>query len=475
MLHCTAMRGFIRLTAGSAVLAFSTLTAAPAGAAPGAAVIAEYCSQTDLECTFAPLTFDKTHKLPIAFDFDTGFIPKGSNLQVRLYAELPAFTRVKMDGELETTWPDAMTLATPGGGAGLLQFEYGLALGAEAKIDLTVLGVGIKWQGDVPFVPKVDFKMQGQKEFTSWAFDPNGVETSGITPKVRLFDVNLLGLIGIPKQISKGGIALDVAGELGATYITERIHVDPVKSTDKSIESDTDTVTRAFAGGPFVEYDVWPEGRVDYTGTLHLIPAFFLEVLGKDFTMPIIDFPISLAIGSADFDFDPVRVHVPLPDLEPLPPSLDFGTVAVGEEKRLSVDLSNIGEAKAKAAAFVDASHKDQFTPYPGEVFVPSMLSQKVEIGFSPKQSGPVKTTLTFVTNDPDGRFHTNTLVANGATADPTTPDPTGPGGPPSAGDSGGCGCQTPGRVPASPNSALLLGFGFVFLASRKRARHSTH
>ncbi len=468
----TPMRGLIGLSAGAVALALVSLSTANAAAAPsGAAVIAEYCSQTELECAFAPLTFDKTHKLPIAFDFDTGFIPKGSKLQVRLYAELPAFTRVKMDGELETTWPEAMTLATPGGGAGLLQFEYGLAIGAQAKIDLTVLGVGIKWTGDIPFVPKVDFKLIGQKEFTSWAFEPNGVETSGKSPNARLFDVNLLELAGIPSQISKGGVALDVAGELSATYVTEKMHVEPVKTSEKSIESDTDTVTRAFAGGAFVEYDVWPEGRVDYSGTLHLIPTLFLKVLGKDFSMPIIDVPITLAIGSADFDFDPVRVHVPLPDLEPLPATIDFGTVAVGEEKRLAVSLSNIGEAKAKAAAFVDAKYTDQFKPYPGEVFVPSMLKQDVEIGFTPKAAGPVKTTLTFVTNDPDHRFRTVTLVANGAKADPgTEPDPTNPGDPASAGDSGGCGCRTPGNAPVSPNGlALVFGFSALVVVRRRR------
>lgn len=467
------MLGTTRRAAWAGALAAVTWVSTGTAAPSGATVIAQYCTDTDLECTFAPIAFDKTNKLPIAFDFDTGFIPKNSDLQVRLFAKLPAFTRIKMEGELETTWPEPMTVATPGGGDGLLQFEYGLELGAEAKIDLTVLGVGIKWQGDIPFVPQVDFKMVGQKEFASWAFDPNGVEASGLSPKLRLFDVNLLGMVGIPKQISKGGVALDVAGELTGVYVTERMVVEPVKTGEKHIETATEAVTREFAGGAFVEYDVRPEGRVDYTGTLHLIPSLFLEVLGKDFTMPLVDVPISLAIGSADFDFDPVRVHVPLPDIEPLPQTLDFGSVQVGQEKRLSVDLSNVGEAKAKAAAFVDAAQKDLFTPYPAEAFIASLQSQTVEIGFKPKNAGPVKTTLTFVTNDPDARFRTITLVANGAAADSPPDPPANPGKPTASEESGGCGCKAPGRAPLPTSNAwfAVLAVGAIGARRLRRAR----
>src|SRR5690606_15640658 len=92
----------------------TTVVARPASAAPPAYVIAEYCNEFDVECTFAPIEYDKTVTLPIAFDWDTGWIPQGSDLQVRFYVKLPATTRVKLGGELETTWPTAMTLATPG-------------------------------------------------------------------------------------------------------------------------------------------------------------------------------------------------------------------------------------------------------------------------------------------------------------------------------------------------------------------------
>src|SRR5690606_29407340 len=43
----------------------TTVVARPASAAPPAYVIAEYCNEFDVECTFAPIEYDKTVTLPI--------------------------------------------------------------------------------------------------------------------------------------------------------------------------------------------------------------------------------------------------------------------------------------------------------------------------------------------------------------------------------------------------------------------------
>ncbi len=371
----------------------------------------------------------------------------------------------------ETTWPEPMTLATPGGGRGFLSFEYGLEVGAQAKVDLTIAGIGIKWQGDIPFVPKVDFKMAGETLFDSWAFEPNGVSASGLSPKLRLFEVNVLSLAGIPSQISKGGVALDVKGELEATYQTERMRIEPAKVTDSDIETANGTTTRDFAGGAFVEYDVFPEGRVDYVGTLHLIPSFFLSVLGKDFSIPIVDVPASLKIGSQDFIFDPVRVHVPLPDIEPMPVELDFGAVEVGTSKKLSVDVSNIGEAKARAVAFIDSKMASTFGALPPEVYVDSMQKQAADVVFEPQDIGPFETVLTYVTNDPDTRFQKITLRGTGVRPG-EAPDGGTDGvipSPDDSGDAAGCGCRTPAPQRDAPGGGWVALAGTLWLVRRRR------
>jgi MYXO-CTERM domain-containing protein len=380
---------------------------------------------------------------------------------------------VRLDGDLETTWPEAMTLATPGRRGGFLSFDYGLQVGAQAKIDVNVLGIPIKWTGDIPYVPQVDFHLKSAISFDSWAFAPDTATTSAFTAPVRLFEVNLLGLAGIPDELSKGGVALDVKGEIAAEYETLQIQIAEAALGETAIVSQTGTTTRAFPGGAFVEYDVWPEGKVYYTGTLHLIPAFFIEVLGKDFSIPLYDFPVSVGLGDQDFIFDPVRVHVPLPDLLGVDSVLDFGQVNVGDGKKLEIALSNIGEAKARATGFLDANLADTFKVLTPQVFVESMQSEDVNIRFQPTEAGTFEAKLTFVTNDPDARFQYVTLRGVGVPqGEPTYPGPEGTGGGASgeAGDEGGCGCRVGGSE-RTPNGALLGFAAVAWMVSRRRRR----
>lgn len=468
------MRGLRR--ALTPTIFFAATWSAPALADGGAGdagtpgpwdVLAAYCSDADLECTTAKLAYAKTVSLPIAFDFDTGWVPQGSDLQVRFFLKIPASTTVELDGALETTWPEAMTLATPGGTHGLLKFDYGLELGAKAKLNVSVIGVPVKWEGDIPFVPKVNFHLKAEKNFAPWAFAPNVATATGSSDAVRLFEVNLLDMLGIPKQISKGGVALDVSGDLTAKYQTERIRIEPAKVTETPITSQDGTTQRAFPGGAFVEYDVFPEGRVDYSGTLHLIPTFFIEVLGKDFSLPIVNLPVSFDIGKQDFVFDPVRVHVPLPDFDDPGSALDFGSVAVGESKTLTLTLKNVGEAKARATSFFDASAAKAFSTPLNEVLVESQKSGTLSVKFSPDRAGKLTSVLTLVTNDPDERFFKITLSGQGLGAGPA--DGGTPAAPGEAGDDGGCGCRTAGTT---GDSALAL-FAVVGLCALGRRRGS--
>ena len=424
-------------------------------------VIASYCTDADYECTSAPLVFEKTIELPIAFDWDTGWIPKNSDLQARFFIEVPASTTVQLDGFLENRWPDAMTLSTPGDTGGLLAFDYGVEIGAEAKIDVSVFGVPVSWTGDIPFVPSVDFRMTGATSFRSWAFADEAASASGITKPVRLFEVNLMSLAGIPSQLSKGGVALDLRGELEATYRTERIRIEPASGATTDITAQAGTTQQAFGGGAFVEYDVWPEGVVSYTGTIHLAPTLFAKILTKEFSMPLIDLPVSMKIADQSFVFDPVRVHVPLPDLAPAPEVLDFGKVNIGDTRTLELALENLGEARARAVGTVASAYADRFTLDVNEALIEPNAQGALEVAFSPDSEGAFETELTLLTNDPDARFQKVTLrgtaVTHGA---PTYGNRDVP-----SRENGACACTTPGgssEAPAFGALALALALGML-------------
>src|SRR4051794_21065937 len=104
---------------GATFLAGATAHAYDSLAAP--------CSVNPLYCERGAIAFDKTDALPIQFDFDTGWIPQNSPLQVHVFAAVYANTHVALAGALETSWPKALVLKTPGDGeGGLLGFHYGV-------------------------------------------------------------------------------------------------------------------------------------------------------------------------------------------------------------------------------------------------------------------------------------------------------------------------------------------------------------
>lgn len=438
-------------------------------------VIATYCNDPNLQCTTAPLVYQKTITLPVAFDWDTGWIPSGSPLQLHLFLKIPATTTVDLGGKLKTSWPDPMTLATPGEPkSGLLAFDYGLIMGAQGRIDVSILGVPIQWTGNIPYTPRFNFELQNRTTFDSWAFAPNGVTISAESAQNTLLYVDLLLLAGIPISVTSGGISIDVQGDLSATYTTDRIRIEPASAEDPPILGENDSVSRAFSEGGYVDYDVWPEGTVHYEGTLHVIPSFYLKALGQKVSMPITNLPIPIQPGDQQFVFDPVRVHVPLPDIPPLDQqTIDFGRVPVGSSLSDSIVLKNIGEARARAIGIINSQYADTFTlPRPETVIDPAQ-QQKVEVDFTPQKTGHFETVLSFVTNDPDTRFQRVTLEGDGVQGDSipgfftTTPRTTA-----SANQPGGCGCRLGEPATPEPTPAWAL-LGVALWAVRRRRRTS--
>lgn len=466
--------------------------AAPPTMTPGA-ILAYYCGDADMQCMMAPMEFTYTHDLaPWLPDWDTGWIPDNfKELQVRFVLKIPADTEVRMAGKFRATWPSPITIATPGDRfSGFLKIDYGVIVQALGKIDISVMGYDVDWQGPLPYVPQVDFHLLGQKQFDSWAYEPDSVTASAFTAQIQLFRINILGLAGIPDEVAEGGVELDVRGELQATYRTEKMVVDP---SVVPITTDSGETLHNFVGGSYVEVDVHPEGRIDYDGIIHLIPAFYVEVLGKDFSIPFYDYPLNIT-DLLDIDlaskivFDKVRIHVPLPDIPAFeqPAVVDFGKVAVGSGEKLALAIPNMGEAKARAVGEVDPSMANVFKMLSPATMIDPGLSEEMVIRFTPKKLGKYEATLTVRSNDPD--LPEQTVVLKGEALDPSDPDlPEKDGGDPSdpdgggqgpsldgSGDDGGCGCRTAGSKGSAAHWVGLLGLAALGLARRRNRAVST-
>ena len=112
---------------------------------------------------------------------------------------------LSLRGALDTAWPDAFYLTTPGDiDGGTFSYHYGLDVGAQAAIHIEVAGQDYDWVGDIPYVPQIDFQVEADGVFDAWGFAP-GVTLSSTTETVTLAQVGIGDIVGgsIPREYIK--------------------------------------------------------------------------------------------------------------------------------------------------------------------------------------------------------------------------------------------------------------------------------
>lgn len=440
----------------------STLAALAITRTAAADVIADGCPDDQDWCKTGNISYSRKDSLPIEWSIDTGWTPANSPLQLHLRAGVYATTSVSLTGALETRWPEALILRTPGKpGGGRLGYHYGVELKAEAKIHITVAGQDYDWTGDVPNIPQVDFQVEAAQDFDAWAFDP-GITLASQTMPQRIIQVGVGDLVGGSIPGIDGGIEVDLAMELAATYTTQRIVIETTEGMavdGGDITSQDGKTSMKYLNGPSVELDVHPEGTVDYDGVIHFIPAFYVELLGKQWSIPIADIPMAFPITQRDWVFDKERVHVPLPDVVPSVEEIDFGDVQVGQEAMVDFNVWNAGEARAKVS-FV-SSNPDLFPAWDTAADVESGITFDSAVRFMPTQNGPIEGTLYIASNDPSDAVQIIKLKGMGFGGPEVTP--------PTIEQDSGCACRIPTHTSAESNDGAMLLIGVALSLSMFR------
>ena len=440
-------------------------------------VLAEPCEDGPLVCARAPISFAALEALPVEFNFDTGWVPSGSPLQVRLAALLAAHTRMALNGALVTEWPHeqepgALRLTAPGDPmGGLLGYHYGLVTSAEAKLGLSVGPVNVNWQGPIPYLPQIDFQAKAELIFDAWGWEPGVVASSSTLPET-LATVDLSGVIGPSIPGLSGGFQLDASLDLDVAWTNHRIVLDDVLEGGTTeivaggdiVMAGGESFTKAFAG-PFAEIDVHPEGTVDYSGVLHLIPSIYVSLLGQTWSIPIVDIPIPFDLTSLDLAFPDKRVHVPLPDLMPPVEELDFGEVLVGEESFRSYSLENAGELMVATA--MASSDGETFRLWETAIDVDPGDQAWGTVVFAPKELGELSAELVVVSNDPDVPSHVIQLHGVGVPNGLRLPAPPAEA-PGEVEVDSGCGCRTAGGEPSRGSYGWLALVGLALLRRRR-------
>ena len=435
-------------------------------------VLATPCASAPLGCGVGSIKFDKVDALPIQWSFDTGWVPQGSPLQVHIWADVWANTHVALAGELQTEWPTAMTLHAPGNKeGGDFGFHYGADFGAQGKVTISVLGKSYSWQGDIPYVPQFDLQVKDDKVFDAWGYAP-GITLKGETMPQKLASVSVASLIGASIPGIDGGFELDVAMELAATYVTHQLVVSTLDGKEVAggpfTANDGESST-PYTNGPSIELDVHPEGAVSYDGVIHMIPAFYVSLLGNTWTIPIVDIPIAFPITQNAWIFDKQRVHVPLPDLAISEKVLDFGELTVGDKKTLPYQLWNAGEAKVVAA--MTTSDAITFPLAGTSAALDPGLTQQPSVAFIPPKIGVFTGQIAVMSNDPNAPLQLILLkgTAKAHAAPPATPETPET---PMVTETGSCACNTAGDANRTGDRrALGLGALAAVALLRRRAK----
>lgn len=456
-------------------LAAAAVTSSDAGAFE----LAARCADNLPKCEGANIAFSKTVALPVQGGFDTGWVPANSPLQVHLFAQLYAESSVDLAGKLRTSWPEPLTLATPGTpGAGALSIHYGVDVGAEAALTITVLGQTYSWTGDIPFVPQFDFQVDASETFDPWAFD--GFSVDGSTMQETLAQVDVTDLIGASIPGLSGGFELDAYVDLAATYTTKQILLTRSDTGELilggPITAQDDESLDGYLGGPSVDFDVQPKGEVLYDGNLHLVPAFYVELLGQSFSIPIADIPIPFSFLDKEWTFDPVTVHVPLPDItlgtghtpggapdDPSAPRVvDLGQILVGDTRTMKLPIGNEGEENLVGTV---ASDEAQFVPAVADFSIDPGMTTTLEVDFTGAELGDFVGHVHLSSNDPDEPVRdveiriavVEELSEGGGGAGAADAEPED-----------GCDCRT-GTGDASGGVSLALLAGLTIAARRRR------
>jgi uncharacterized protein (TIGR03382 family) len=384
---------------------------------------------------------------------DTGFIPAGSPVQVRVTGRLVGNTSVAMGLQPTACWDEhGMTVGIAGvPQAGLLDSQYGAELHVFVRIHASVLGHTIDFTGEVPlggFIPS-DLLLADVASFdpTLLPGSPTtSVAASDTTSPITVLSTNVLGTI-IPVGGLTGDLNITAQGELTTSYSTNRVAVG---NAALSQATDVAAVVPPAEGyrGVLVE-TLGADGSVEYAPSIVLSLHANVKIFGigvASFTIATVNLPLPNL--HRDINLAGSATGFALPFLDTVPERLGFSSGGTQ-----SLPLHDAGGAPlvvdvVSAPAGVTAA---ELAVEPGQT------GRLVVTASDP--TSLAGTSLVLSTNDPD---HLQLMVA----LDPSAGNPDDGGGDGNGGGGGGGGDDDGnGGVGSGCNAGSSSSSGAVALA----------
>jgi hypothetical protein len=260
---------------------------------------------------------------------DTGWFPSSLPAQLRLTGRVVGETAVAASSRSQVCWTESMTGTIDAERqSGWLDVAYGAEIHLYAKVDTSILGNRIYWEGElpIPYIPR-DLMLSGTTTFDPTLDGAVDARVADGTAPITLLSTdvigNLIGIVGI-----SGGVRVTVTPSMAASYRTATAHLGPASTTSAT---QTLSFSRPAAGyDQALELPVSFDGVMRYEPTLTFGARFYISIFGYKvvdyelvqipMTLPTLDRPITLTAET------PARFALPVLDGVGEGARMDFAT-----------------------------------------------------------------------------------------------------------------------------------------------------
>lgn len=247
-------------------------------------------------------------------DFDSGWIPGDSPVQLRFYAHAADSVVIEMLGDGIYDW-DAETIAFEGDPmAGWFSIDVGLELQASVRFDVA----GFQWESDI--LGPWDYAIIAEALFTPYLLPghpDSPVEIDDQTDGVPVASVPIVPDI----LIASGNLDIDVAADITASL--EGLRIEALTEGDEALvdaHQVPSPLTPAPGEDPLAVDGVLVAG-VQTSPTLIVRPHLVMSILGQDFEIVGIDIPVELPPTDDVLEFEPEPMLFEAPEPPPAPPT----------------------------------------------------------------------------------------------------------------------------------------------------------
>ena len=394
------------------------------------------------------------------FEYDSGVIPANSPIGIRIFTNSRGGASTDMLAQSELWWPEALTHGFLGyEDGGMFVLDTQLSINVAAVLDLDVIDLGIVeyiiWNETESFDGEVVFDdlLLPEDPENQAIISSRGRELGPVSTTVNVFT----------------GVALEFNAEAApvaeATLTGWGLDTDDVYLT--SIDDTAYVEVPSFARTRHVT--TW-EGELDASLDVVVTPSaeLCITIVG---CFQLASFDIDLPLGSYLSPLTMTQSYRhPLPKMEELPRTIDFGEVFLGSQNSAELAVANLGSLPVEGTFEVQGS--DSFRVFPDVAYALPEDEDGVVITFEPEAIGQTTATLVVQSNDPSIEEVRIPLNGEGIPfPEPDVqpepePEPNGGGGSATVST---CGCQS--------GSAPSLGFGFAalgLLLIRRRSGEAT-